>query len=356
MLFASFVEGSSKVCASSSASVPPEAWLASAERKRGLGRLAVHLLDEGARRLGEGVAAAGELRGADGAGAGAAGALLAPRLGARPPETRPRLFVANVPARCAFSSARTASWTRCGFTSAAKTASSSATSFALPPWRRAAVPWAPPLAAHLDEPVLRARDRALDEQQVLLGSRRRGRVRPSWVTRLPPIRPAIFMPLKTRDGRRRGADRARRADVVRAVGARAAREVVALDRALEALADADPGDLDLVARLEDLDGDRLALDGAVDAAAELDELAVRADAEALQVPELGPRSASGRRPRRRRAERRRSRRSRRSSPGRPGTGPASITVTEVTTPVSGSKTCVMPSFRPRMPFAMAIRA
>ena len=32
-----------------------------------------------------------------------------------------------------------------------------------------------------------------------------------------------------------------------------------LDRALEALADPDPGDLDLVARLEDLDRDRLAL-------------------------------------------------------------------------------------------------
>src|SRR5215218_4331532 len=46
----------------------------------GLGRLAVHLLDEAARRLRERVAAALELRGADGAGAGAAGALLAPRL------------------------------------------------------------------------------------------------------------------------------------------------------------------------------------------------------------------------------------------------------------------------------------
>ena len=62
---------------------------------------------------------------------------------------------------------------------------------------------------------------------------------------------------------------------------------MALDRALEALADPDAGDLDLVAGLEDLDGDRLALDGAVDAAAELDELAVRADAELLQVAELG---------------------------------------------------------------------
>ena len=52
----------------------------------------------------------------------------------RPPETSPRLFVANVPARCAFCSARTASWTRCGFTSTAKIAASSETSFALPPF------------------------------------------------------------------------------------------------------------------------------------------------------------------------------------------------------------------------------
>ena len=61
---------------------------------------------------------------------------------------------------------------------------------------------------------------------------------------------------------------------------------MALDRALEALADPDAGDLDLVARLEDLDRDRLALDRAVDAAAELDELAVRADPELREVAEL----------------------------------------------------------------------
>src|SRR6266540_1813811 len=47
----------------------------------------------------------------------------------RPPATRPRLFAARVPARAAFCSARTVSWTRCGFTSAAKMDSSSVTSF-----------------------------------------------------------------------------------------------------------------------------------------------------------------------------------------------------------------------------------
>ena len=49
-----------------------------------------------------------------------------------------------------------------------------------------------------------------------------------------------------------------------------------------------PGDLDLVAGLEHRDGDGLALDRAVEPAAELDDRAVGADAEALQVTELGP--------------------------------------------------------------------
>src|SRR5262249_43045686 len=86
--------------------------------------------------------------------------------------------------------------------------------------------------------------------------------------------------------RRRGrADRARLADVVRAVRDRPAREVMALDRALEALADPDPAHLDLVARREGLDRDRLADDGLA-RAAELDEMAVRLDAVLLQVAEL----------------------------------------------------------------------
>src|SRR6266550_4389983 len=84
---------------------------------------------------------------------------------------------------------------------------------------------------------------------------------------------------------RRRADRARLADVVRAVRHRPAREVVPLDRALEALADADPGDLHLVPGLERLDGHRLA-DHGFRGSAELDEVPVRLDAVLLQVPEL----------------------------------------------------------------------
>src|SRR6187200_1639152 len=51
----------------------------------------------------------------------------------RPPATSPRLFVPFVPARAAFSSARTVSCTRCGFSSTANTASSSETSDAFEP-------------------------------------------------------------------------------------------------------------------------------------------------------------------------------------------------------------------------------
>src|SRR5207245_6601794 len=86
--------------------------------------------------------------------------------------------------------------------------------------------------------------------------------------------------------RRRRADRAGLADVVRAVRARAGAEVVALDRALEALADPDPSDLDLGARAEDLNRYGLAFDGAVDRASELDEPPVRADLVLREMAEL----------------------------------------------------------------------
>ncbi len=51
----------------------------------------------------------------------------------RPPATRPRLLVPFVPARAAFISARTVSWTRCGFSSTVKTDSSREISFVEPP-------------------------------------------------------------------------------------------------------------------------------------------------------------------------------------------------------------------------------
>ena len=83
----------------------------------------------------------------------------------------------------------------------------------------------------------------------------------------------------------RGADRAGLADVVRAVRLGAAGEVVALDRALEALADADPCDLDLVAGLEDLDRDGVA-GGELAGAAELDQVPVCGGTRPAEVAEL----------------------------------------------------------------------
>src|SRR5207249_8660463 len=96
-----------------------------------------------------------------------------------PPETSPRLFAPRVPARCAFSSARTVSWTRCDFRSAANTSPSRVTCLAaLPAGSRSGALTALAMVVvarvrlllpDLDDAVLRAGDGALDEQQVLLG-------------------------------------------------------------------------------------------------------------------------------------------------------------------------------------------
>src|SRR5205085_5682729 len=88
-----------------------------------------------------------------------------------------------------------------------------------------------------------------------------------------------------------GADRARRAYVVGAMGYRSAMKVVAADRAREALADPGARDLHLLARLEGLDGHRVAdlrlLLAAEVGVAELDHGAKRPRAGLLQVSDLG---------------------------------------------------------------------
>src|SRR5581483_3720416 len=92
---------------------------------------------------------------------------------ARPPATRPRLLAPRVPARSAFCSARTVSWTRCGLISAPKIAASSVTCLeALPALSRSGA-WALALGmrlllSHLDDGVLRAGHGALDEQEAVL--------------------------------------------------------------------------------------------------------------------------------------------------------------------------------------------
>src|SRR4051794_18068671 len=110
-----------------------------------------------------------------------------------------------------------------------------------------------PLLPDLEQPALRAWDCALHQQQIALGvDRMNGEtdLRPA----LPAHASGHLDALEDARRRRGRADRAGLADVVRAVRDGAAREVVALDRALEAFAHADAARLDLVARLERLHG------------------------------------------------------------------------------------------------------
>ena len=178
-------------------------------------------------------------------------------------------------------------------------------------------------------------------------------VRPICVTRLPPIRPAILIPLNTRDGVAEAPIEPGLRTLCEPCERGPLEKLWRLIVPWKPLPIPIPATLTCVAGLEGLDRDGLALDRAVDLAAELDELPVRADAEALQVPELGQREL----PLRHGVERELNGvvavGRRRTSPARPGTARPAMTVTDVTTPVSGSKTWVMPSFLPRIPFAIA---
>src|SRR3954464_13085757 len=185
---------------------------------------------------------------------------------APPPRTLPRVLVAWVPWRRAASSARTDSCTSGSWNSAPKAASSSVT-FLLAAPRTGALAIGP----HLHDAVARAGDRAADEQQVL--------GHPHVDDRQPALGHALGAhlaraadALEHARGCGRGADRAGRAHVVRAVAGRAAREVVAPDRALEALALADARDLDLLAGREGVGGHRVADLQLAGLVAELDEV------------------------------------------------------------------------------------
>src|SRR6476646_2080613 len=129
---------------------------------------------------------------------------------APPPRTWPRVFVEWVPWRRAASSARTDSCTSGSWNSAPKAASSSVTFF-VPPRTGASA-----IGAHLHDAVARAGDGAAHEQQVvgradvddgdaLLGD--------ALVAHLA----GQLHALEHARGRGRGADRAGRAHVVRAV-------------------------------------------------------------------------------------------------------------------------------------------
>ena len=122
---------------------------------------------------------------------------------ARPPATSPRDFVARVPARAAACSARTVSWMRCGRTSAVKIASASETSLAFLPLASSMGAFGAAISDGLPSTTT---IEFLWPGTAPFTSRRfcsasvSTTVRPTWVTRLPPIRPAILIPLKTREG------------------------------------------------------------------------------------------------------------------------------------------------------------
>src|SRR3954447_26218575 len=170
---------------------------------------------------------------------------------APPPRTLPRVLVAWVPWRRALSSARTVSCTS-GSLNAAPNATSSSLAFFVPPRIFASA-----IGAHLHEAVARARHGAAYEHEVVLrveADDRQALLGDALVAHLARSLDALHHA----GGPRRRADRAGRADVVRAVRLGAAGEVVALDRALEALALGGSGDLHLLADLEALDRDGLA--------------------------------------------------------------------------------------------------
>src|SRR3954468_1809102 len=197
---------------------------------------------------------------------------------APPPRTLPRVSVACVPRRRAASSATTASCTSGPLNGAPNTAWSSVTLSSEPSTAASAI------AAHLHGRALGARDRAAHEHQVVAGDQlhdRQAELRHALAAHATGALDA----LEHARGRRGGADRAGGTDVVRAVRLRAGVEVVALDRALEALALRDARDLDDLADLEVLDGHLVADGELAGLVAELDDVAQRWRAALLEMPE-----------------------------------------------------------------------
>src|SRR3954451_24425698 len=199
---------------------------------------------------------------------------------APPPRTLPRVLVECVPWRRAASSARTESCTSGSWNSAPNAASSRST-FLVPPRTGAWLAIGP----HLHHAVARPGDRAAHEQQVVaLADVDDGQ--PALGHALGAHVPRAADALEHARGRRRGADRAGGAHVGRAVALGAAAEVVALDRALEALALGLARDLDGLADLEGLDGHGVAHRELADLVAELLDRAQRRGVRLLEVAEL----------------------------------------------------------------------
>src|SRR4051794_28849098 len=199
---------------------------------------------------------------------------------APPPRTMPRVLVACVPRRRAASSAITTSCTSGPLNGVPNTSASSASVLSPPRMGASAI------GAHLHGAALGPRHGAADEHQVAVGDHLDDR-QPA-LGHAPAAHAAgPADALEHARGRRGGADRARGAHVVRAVALGAGGEVVALDRALEALALGLAGDLDLLADLERLDGDGVAHRELADLVAELLDRAQRRGVGLLEVAELG---------------------------------------------------------------------
>src|SRR2546421_7778031 len=144
----------------------------------------------------------------------------------------------------------------------------------------------PPVGPYLDEAPARAGNRAAEQQEVLVGTDVDDLEAALGHARVAHLAGAAYA-LEDARGRGGRADRAGRADVVGAVGHWPAREVVALDRPLEALALRYSGDLHRLALLEDLDGYRLAHLKLARLIAELGEPAERRGVGLLEVAALG---------------------------------------------------------------------
>src|SRR3954471_1737069 len=190
----------------------------------------------------------------------------------------PRVLVACVPCRRAASSATTTSCTSGPLNGCSKTSASSVT--VSPPPRENALG----IGAHLHGAALRPRNGAADEHQVAVGHQlddRQALLIP------PPAAHAAGALDPLEHARRRGgrADRPGSAHVVRAVRLRAGSEVVALDRALEALALADAGDLHDLADLEGLHGHGVPDHELAGLVAELPQRAHRRSVHLAQVAE-----------------------------------------------------------------------
>src|SRR3954452_1658066 len=201
---------------------------------------------------------------------------------APPPRTMPRVLVECVPCRRAASSARTDSCTSGPLKGWPNAASSSLTfAEAAPPSLRASA-----IGAHLHKPVAATGDGAAQHQQVALGvdlDDFEAFLGDPLVAHLAGAADALHHAR----GPGGGADRARGSHVVRAMALGPGAEVVALDRALEALALRGAGDLHALADLERLDRDGVADQPLAGLVAELHEMPGRRRAGLLEVAELG---------------------------------------------------------------------